>query len=81
MTKFEAIADIEKSPIKLSLLAILKRLKSKNDEEVKLAFQDYAKLVEQFYVENQHLMAPQQYKAALEDMEYFAVLIELADHY
>lgn len=67
--------------IKLALPAILRRLKSKNDEEAKRALRDYKKLVERFYTENQYLMASAQYKAALEDTEYFAVLIELADHY
>ncbi len=67
--------------IKLALPAILKRLKSENDEEAKKALRDYTELVERFCTENQDLMAPAQCKAALQDAEYFAVLLELADHY
>ena len=67
--------------IKHALPAILGRLKSNDAEEVKGAFQDYTELVERFYAEYQHLMAMEQYKAALKDVKYFTVLLELADHY
>jgi hypothetical protein len=48
---------------------------------VATALRDYKKLVDRFYRKNEHLMAPAQYKAALEDLEYFAALIELEEHY
>lgn len=41
----------------------------------------YHQIVEQFYRENEHLISPAQYKAALEDIEYFARLVILAEHY
>lgn len=43
--------------------------------------QEYAVLVDRFYEANEHLMAPQQYRAAKVDSEYFLRLLDLAIQY
>ncbi len=66
---------------KLSLMSILNRMKSSDENEATEVLKQYNQIVEQFYHENEHLMSPSQYRAALRDVKYFAVLVELADHY
>jgi hypothetical protein len=42
---------------------------------------EYSALVDCFYQANEHLMAPQQYRTAKVDFEYFLQLLELAIQY
>lgn len=46
-----------------------------------MAEKDLERLLEQFYDENQNMMAPQQYEAAKKDFGYFVTLIEMAIGY
>jgi len=48
-----------------------------HDEKSKETYWD---LVDRFYRENEEMMAPQQYRAAKDDPDYFLVLIQLAYH-
>jgi len=65
--------------MKQEALTIFKKLQSPGTEEVKAAMGEYLQLVDRFYAENEHLMAPQQYETAKMDFEYFMRLIELAE--
>ena len=76
MTKLNKILQIKKET-----LDIQSKLISSNIEEVKAAMKEYDQLVDWFYQENEDFMAPQQYKAAKKDLEYFIFLIELAEAY
>lgn len=67
--------------IKLSALSIMERLKSSDTGDIEDAMKEYAALVDRFYEANDHLMAPQQYRTAKEDFEYFMRLLDLAIHY
>ncbi|MCE5265596.1 MAG: hypothetical protein LLG97_18975 [Deltaproteobacteria bacterium] len=67
--------------MKISALSILERIKSGNADEAKNAMQDYSDPVDRFYYADEHLVAPQQYRAAKVDFEYFLRLLELAIHY
>ena len=67
--------------MKQEALSLSNRLQSSDDAEVKAAMGEYLQLVNRFYEENEHLMAPQQYEAAKKDFEYFLRLIELAQEY
>ncbi len=60
------------------VLSLLSKLQSSDPEEVKAAMKEYLRLVDRFYQENRDRMAPQQYKAAQVDAEYFLRLVELA---
>jgi len=42
---------------------------------------EYEQLVARFYNENRNRMAPEQYEAAKQDLEYFSSLIDLAVAY
>ena len=66
--------------IKAEVFNIQERLNSTDAQVVKDAMEDYLKLVDIFYGENEDLMAPQQYEAAKRDFEYFMRLVELAYH-
>lgn len=61
--------------------SIYAKLQSLDAEEVKVAMVDYLQLVDRFYEENEHLMAPQQYETSKKDFAYFMRLIELAGEY
>jgi len=67
--------------IKQKALSIHTKLQSPDQEEVKAAMGEYLQLVDRFYEENEHLIAPQQYEAAKTDFEYFMRLIALAVEY
>ncbi len=60
-------------------LGILAKVQSLKGEDFTEGREEYLQLVEQFYQENEHLMARQQYEAAQVDPEYFLRLIMLAD--
>ena len=64
--------------MKQEALRIYKKLQSSDAEAVKAAMEEYLQLVDRFYEENEHLMAPQQYEAAKKDFEYFMRLVDLA---
>ncbi len=67
--------------MKQEALIIYTRLQSSDPVEVKAAMGEYLKLADQFYSENENLMAPRQYEAAKQDFEYFMRLIKLAEEY
>jgi hypothetical protein len=67
--------------IKLSALSILARINSADTVDVQNAMGEYAALVDRFYRDNEHLMAPQQYRVAKTDFEYFMRLLDLAIAY
>lgn len=78
MTKLEAVDDIRKALLEL----ILVQDSIADDEEAVQAVQStYKKLVKRFYRETHEFLAYQQYKAAINDPEYFMQLILLACHY
>lgn len=47
-------------------------------ENVKVAQEAYHELLDGFYEEYQDMLAPQQYRAAKDDPDYFLMLINLA---
>ena len=55
-----------------------KELTGYDAEKVNIAQEVYQELLDGFYEEYQDTMAPQQYKAAKDDPDYFLVLIKLA---
>jgi predicted nucleotidyltransferase len=67
--------------MKLAALSIREKLDSSNPADVQNAMKEYAALVDRFYQDNEYLMAPQQYKAAKKDFEYFLRLLDLAIHH
>jgi len=70
-----------KTTLKQEAISIYQRLQSPAPEEVKAAMGEYLQLVDRFYEENGHLMAPQQYESSKKDFAYFMRLIELAEEY
>ena len=62
-------------------MGISNKLQSPDPEEVKTAMVEQLQLVDRFYEENRHYLAPQQYEAAKKDFEYFMRLIQLAEEY
>jgi len=60
-------------------LSILGKLQSMKGEDFTEGRKEYLQLVDQFYAENEQHMAPQQYRAAQVDVEYFLRLIILAE--
>ena len=64
----------------VTILCIQKELRGSDAEKVKAAQEAYQELLDGFYEEYQDKMAPQQYKAAKDDPDYFLVLIQLAYH-
>ena len=67
--------------MKQEALRIYNTLQSSDAEAVKADMGEYLQLVDRFYEENEHLMAPQQYATAKKDFEYFMRLIVLAEEY
>ena len=67
--------------IALAALAIRKKLDSSDPADVQNAMKEYVALVDRLYQTNEHLMAPQQYRMAKQDFEYFPRLLYLAIHY
>ena len=66
--------------IQQSTFVMLTRLKGADDEATQDAVQEYIALVDRFRQVSDHL-APQQYEAAMEDVEYFLRLLDLAVAY
>jgi len=64
--------------MKQEAIGIYNRLQSPDAEEVKAAMVEHLQLVDRFYEDNNHCLAPQQYEAAKKDFEYFMRLIDLA---
>ena len=64
----------------VTIRCIQKELSGSDAEKVKAAQEAYQELLDGFYEEYQDKMAPQQYKAAKDDPDYFSVLIQLAYH-
>ena len=64
----------------ITIQCIQKELKGLDAEKVKAAQEAYQELLEGFHEEYQDKMAPQQYRAAKDDPDYFLVLIQLAYH-
>lgn len=64
----------------ITIQCIQKELKGPDAEKAKAAQGAYHELLDGFYEEYQDKMAPQQYKAAKDDPDYFLVLIQLAYH-
>ena len=62
-------------------LAIQDRLMDSNIEVVKAAEKGLERLQEQFFDENQDMMAPQQHEVARKDFGYFLTLVEMAIAY
>ncbi len=60
-------------------LGVLGKLQSMKGEDFTEGMKEYLQLVDEFYQENEHLMARQQYKAAQTDPEYFLRLLVLAE--
>jgi hypothetical protein len=67
--------------IRQEAMEVQDRLMSSDIEVVRMAEKDLERLLEQFYDENQNMMAPQQYEAAKKDFGYFVTLIEMAIGY
>ena len=62
----------------VTIQCLQKELTGYDAEKVKVAQEAYHKLLDGFYEAYQETMAPQQYKAAKDDPDYFLVLINLA---
>ena len=62
----------------VTIQCLKKELAGSDSERVKVAQEAYHELLDGFYEEYQDMMAPQQYKAAKDDPDYFLVLINLA---
>lgn len=67
--------------MKLSAMQILETLKSANADDAMKAMQEYTDMVDRFYQDNEHLMAPTQYVQAKQDFEHFMRLLDLAVHH
>ena len=64
----------------IAILCIQKELKGSDIEKVKVAQVAYQELLDDFYDEYEDKLASNQYTAAKDDPDYFAVLIKLAYH-
>jgi hypothetical protein len=62
----------------ITIQCLKKGLTGYDAEKVKVAQEAYHKLLDGFYEAYQDTMAPQQYKAAKDDPDYFLMLINLA---
>jgi len=62
----------------VTIQCIKKELAGSDAEKVKVAQEAYHELLDGFYEEYQDMMAPQQYRAAKDDPDYFLRLIQLA---
>jgi hypothetical protein len=76
MTELDRLLQIRKETIDVQT-----KLMSSDVEEVKAAMKEYEQLVDWFCNESGDFMAPQQYEAAKQDLEYFISLIDLAEAY
>jgi hypothetical protein len=75
MTKLESLQDIKDTAARLQ-----ETLMGADLESIRKAEKAFQQLVDQFYQENEDMMAPQQYRDAKDDPDYFLVLIQLAYH-
>jgi hypothetical protein len=66
--------------MKITAQGILGRLNGADPGDVQAAMKEYTALVDRFYQVSEYL-APQQYRAAKQDFEYFMRLLELAIQY
>ena len=65
----------------LSTIQCLKKeLAGSDAEKVEIAQEAYHELLDRFHEAYQDILAPEQYKAAKDDPDYFLVLIQLAYH-
>jgi hypothetical protein len=64
----------------ITIQCLKKELAGSDAEKVKVAQEAYQELLDGFYEEYEDMMAPQQYRAAKDDPDYFLVLIQLAYH-
>jgi len=64
----------------VTIQCLKKELTGSDTEKVKVAQEAYQELLDGFYEEYQDMIAPQQYRAAKDDPDYFLVLIQLAYH-
>lgn len=67
--------------MKSSALSIRRKLDDTGIDNVENVMEEYHGLVDRFYQSNEHLMAPQQYRVARHDFDYFMRLLNLAIHY
>ena len=66
--------------IKLAALSIRGKIDSSDPADVQNAMKEYVSLVDRFYQVEENL-APHQYTAAKQDVEYFFRLLDLAIHH
>jgi len=64
----------------ITIQCLKKELTGSDAEKVKVAQDAYRELLDGFYEEYLDMMAPEQYRAAKDDPDYFLVLIKLAYH-
>jgi hypothetical protein len=64
----------------ITIHCIKKELTGSDAEKVKVSQDAYQELLDGFYEEYQDILAPEQYRAAKDDPDYFLVLIQLAYH-
>jgi hypothetical protein len=64
----------------ITVRCIQKELIGSDAEKVGAAQEAYQELLDDFYNEYQDMLAPEQYRAAKDDPDYFSVLINLAYH-
>ena len=64
----------------VTIQCLKKELAGSDAEKVKVAQEAYRELLDGFYEEYEDMMAPEQYKTAKDDPDYFLVLIQLAYH-
>ena len=62
----------------VTIQCLKKELTEPDMEKVKVAQEAYQELLDGFYEEYLDMMAPEQYRAAKDDPDYFLVLIQLA---
>ena len=67
--------------IKNAALGFVEDLNSDDPVTAQASMRGYVALVDRFYQDSEHLMAPLQSRAAREDFEYFVRLLDLAIQY
>lgn len=67
--------------ILLSVKSLEDDLNSSDETRANAAQKRYHKILNEFYADNEEMLAPQQYKIAKQDCEYFLRLITLAIAY
>ncbi|MBU2578092.1 hypothetical protein KKA69_04655 [Patescibacteria group bacterium] len=64
----------------VTIQCLQKELSGSDAEKVKVAQEAYHELLDGFYEEYHDIMAPEQYRAAKDDPDYFLILIQSAYH-